>query len=583
MGDSMKKKLNYKKLYRNLQRTWQYVKKYKINLFIYLFISLILSLFGILVPYLTSKVIIYLTDEKFNLLILISFLILITGVLRSILNLISERVYTLVFEKITLNIRIDIIKEIFTISSSEFDKNSSGAFLDRISRDCNRLSRIFEDISLSLIDIFTNIGILIVIFSISKLMFIFIIISFVAIFIIEKVRIKQRHENRKQMIKIYEETTGLNNEFMRGIRDIKALNVEDSFTEMLEKKLYDNYNKEYELMNITRKYGIIGSAISSMFQFVFIILGVIILENKLLTIDNFVLIYMYKDKASRLIFGITKLIQTIKDFNLSADRVFDIVDNNSFEKEKFGTQKLKNFTGNIELRNVNFAYTEEKQVLKDLCMNIPTNKTIAIVGKSGSGKSTIISLINKLYPVSDNSIFFDNVDINKLDKKSIRGNIALVTQNPYLFNLSIIDNFKLIKKNVTEKEIIEVCKLASIHDDIINLENGYNTIIGEGGVILSGGQRQRIAIARALLKKAKVIILDEATSALDNETQNNIKEAVDNIKGTQTIIVIAHRLSTVINSDIIYYLNKGKITASGTHNELLTNCKEYKKLYEKEI
>ena len=151
-----------------------------------------------------------------------------------------------------------------------------------------------------------------------------------------------------------------------------------------------------------------------------------------------------------------------------------------------------------------------------------------------------------------------------------------------MFNLSIIDNFKLVKNDATLSDIIEACKIASIHDDIIKLENGYDTIIGEGGVILSGGQRQRISIARALIKNAKVIIFDEATSALDNETQKSVKEAIDNIKGEQTIIIIAHRLSTVINSDIIYFLKNGRIISSGTHKELLRKCEDYKKLYKNE-
>jgi len=292
---------------------------------------------------------------------------------------------------------------------------------------------------------------------------------------------------------------------------------------------------------------------------------------------------MYKDRASSLIWNITRFIQELKDYNLSANRVFEIVESDEFTKEKFGLHSLKKFKGNIEFKDVSFSYNDEKNVLKNVNFMIPSNKTVAFVGKSGSGKTTIASLINKLYSVSDDSIYFDDIDINSLDKSSIRGNIGLVMQSPYLFNLSIFDNFKLVKEDVTLEEVIEVCKLASIHDDIMNMENGYDTIIGEGGVILSGGQRQRIAIARVLLKKPKVIIFDEATSALDNETQKNVKDAIDNIKGEQTIIIIAHRLSTVINSDIIFFMKNGRVIASGTHKQLLKNCEDYKKLYMHEM
>ena len=578
----MKKKIDFDNLFKNLGKTWTYVKKYKSNLFIYILISLIISGIGVLLPYLTSRLLIYLTGGKFNLLIIVSFLVLITEIFRKILSLISYKVYTLVFQRITLNIRLDIIREIFSLTTSEFDKNSSGVFIDRIVNDCNSLARIFESISRSLITIFTNIGVLVAVFFISKIMFLFIIVSFVLIYFIEKIRIKKRIKNRKEWLKIGEINTGISNEFIRGIRDVKSLHVEDGFVALVEKRLYEAYNKEYELVNMNNKYNLIGGLLDYILAFLFIVLGVFLLDKNMLTIDNFVVIYMYKDRANRLIWDISSFIESLKDYNLSANRVFEIVESEEFIKEKFGTHKLDNFKGSIEFKDVNFSYNGEKKVLKNLSFVIPANKTIALVGKSGSGKSTIASLINKLYHVSDDSIFFDDVDINFLDKESIRGNIALVTQNPYLFNLSIIDNFKLVKNDATLSDIIEACKIASIHDDIIKLENGYDTIIGEGGVILSGGQRQRISIARALIKNAKVIIFDEATSALDNETQKSVKEAIDNIKGEQTIIIIAHRLSTVINSDIIYFLKNGRIISSGTHKELLRKCEDYKKLYKNE-
>jgi len=579
----MRKKVDMDNFFKNLGKTWNYVKKYKFNLFIYILISLLISGIGVVVPYFTSKVIIYLTDEKFDLLILIAFLVFITEILRRVLRMISYKVYTLVFQRITLNIRVDIVREIFSLTTSEFDNNSSGVFLDRVGKDCASLSRIFESISNSLINIFTNVGVLFAVFFINKVMFLFILISFVVLYFVEKIRMKKWYENRKEFLKIGEINTGLSNEFIRGIRDVKGLHIEDGFCDLVEKKLFDAYYKEYELVSINNKYGFLGSFFDYLFNFLFIILGVYLLNKQSLSVDNFIVIFMYKDRASSLIWNITRFIQELKDYNLSANRVFEIVESDEFTKEKFGLHSLKKFKGNIEFKDVSFSYNDEKNVLKNVNFMIPSNKTVAFVGKSGSGKTTIASLINKLYSVSDDSIYFDDIDINSLDKSSIRGNIGLVMQSPYLFNLSIFDNFKLVKEDVTLEEVIEVCKLASIHDDIMNMENGYDTIIGEGGVILSGGQRQRIAIARVLLKKPKVIIFDEATSALDNETQKNVKDAIDNIKGEQTIIIIAHRLSTVINSDIIFFMKNGRVIASGTHKQLLKNCEDYKKLYMHEM
>ena len=188
-----------------------------------------------------------------------------------------------------------------------------------------------------------------------------------------------------------------------------------------------------------------------------------------------------------------------------------------------------------------------------------------------------------MYDITKGSITIDGVDIRDLDKDSIRGNITIVSQDPYIFNLSIRENLRLVKEDLNEDEMIQACKTACLHDFIINLPEGYDTIVGEGGVNLSGGQKQRLAIARALVQKTKIILFDEATSALDNETQSSIQQAINNMKNEYTILIIAHRLSTIINSDKILFLNDGKIEAEGTHKQLLKTNKDYKRLYESEL
>ena len=237
----------------------------------------------------------------------------------------------------------------------------------------------------------------------------------------------------------------------------------------------------------------------------------------------------------------------------------------------------------FEFKNVKFGYNEDNVILNDVSFKVKSRETVGFVGKSGAGKSTIFSLLCKMYDVDSGSITIDGVNINKLDKSSIRDNITIINQNPYIFNLSIRDNLKLVKENLTDDEMFEACKLACLDEYINSLPDGYDTIIGEGGVNLSGGQRQRLAIARALVQKTEIILFDEATSALDNETQEEIQDAIKNLKNDYTILIIAHRLSTIINCDRIVVLNDGIIEDSGTHYELLERCSEYKKLYEKEI
>ena len=204
------------------------------------------------------------------------------------------------------------------------------------------------------------------------------------------------------------------------------------------------------------------------------------------------------------------------------------------------------------------------------------------MGRSGSGKTTVLNLISMLYRPSSGTVSLDGVNMRELDRETIRSNIAVVSQNPYLFHLSIRDNLRIVKPDLTEEEMRRICKVACIDEDIMNMAEGYDTVIGEGGANLSGGQRQRLAIARCLLKDFRILLLDEATSALDNVTQSRIREALSNVRKDRTVVMVAHRLSTIIDADRIIYIEDGRVLDEGTHNELILRCKPYRELYENE-
>lgn len=229
-----------------------------------------------------------------------------------------------------------------------------------------------------------------------------------------------------------------------------------------------------------------------------------------------------------------------------------------------------------------FEYNDNVSVLKKLNLKIKENETVAIVGKSGAGKTTLFSLMSYLYKPTKGKILIDGIDISKLDRGSIRDNISIITQNPYIFNFSIKENLLLTSPDATDDEIKNACKIASLDEFIETLPDGYDTVVGEGGVTLSGGQRQRLAIARALLMKTKIILFDEATSALDNDTQANIQESIKHMKGDFTIVIVAHRLSTIKDADRILVLDDGAIVQEGTHKQLMKSSTLYKNLYKKE-
>ena len=272
----------------------------------------------------------------------------------------------------------------------------------------------------------------------------------------------------------------------------------------------------------------------------------------------------------------------IKKFNLSATRIFEIFKSSKYEKETFGKEHLSKIDGNFEFKNVSFKY-DKKQVLNNINFNVKSNETVAFVGKSGAGKTTIFNLLCKMYDSYNGTITIDGIDIKNLDKDTIRGNITIVSQSPYIFNMSIRENLRLVKQDLTDEEMKQACKMACLDDYIEQLPQKYDTIVGEGGVTLSGGQKQRLAIARAFVQKTEIILLDEATSSLDNETQLKIQQAIDNLQKEYTILIIAHRLSTVRNADRILMLSEGKIIAEGNHSRLLKECKQYRDLYENEI
>ncbi len=577
-----KEKLNLKDALKNLKLTVQYIKPYKGLFILEIIITLISTVLGVIIPLLSAKTILYLTEGKLNILLVIATITLIFEVTTVIFQNLNNLIFTKIFEKINLSIQSNLIKEIFKLETEEFDKNNTGVFIQRLKVDAREISTIFTSLNTSIFSAISSIGVLITIFILNKIMFLFLIFGMICNFIIKEQRVIKLTNIRKKYKEIDETTTGIVNEFIRGIRDIKVLNCKDNSIEQITDNINKSIDNKIESAKISFRFNVWADNFYAIFKFLFIALGCFLVNINNLTIENFVIIYMYKNDSLYLINEIIRIIDSLEDFNISASRVFEFINSQKYKKEHYGNVHIKEFKGSITFNNVNFSYNPKNKVLKNMNFKINPNETIGFVGKSGAGKTTVLSLINKMYNVNDNMIFLDNYDINTLDESSITSNITLVTQNPYIFNMSIKDNLKIVSKKASLSKIKEVCKIACIHDFIMSLPDKYDTKIGEGGVALSGGQRQRIAIARALLRNTKIILFDEATSALDNETQNLIQKSINNMKGDYTILIVAHRLSTIINADRILFLDDGKVKDEGTHKELLKKNKDYKYLYDME-
>lgn len=566
----------------NVKRTWKYIKEAKLNLIGYGIVSIIEAIISAIIPLLAAKVILNITNGIINQLILSAIVVFIIELILYVMIYFKGFFYQKIYQKTLIAIQKSLTKEILNLEVQEIDKNSSGLFINRLNKDTQDIAGLFMEYAYWLSYIITNVGVLVTIFILNKYLFIYAVITSLIVYFINRKSLAKQYEVQRKLKTIEENKTGLTSELVRGIRDIKILNASRSILKQAYNKIEDATNEQVHIMNIRRLYNYIESNIRALTDLGLILVGCLLYNKSLLSIPNFVIIYNYQAKVKNLLVGIVKIAEYNKKFSIAANRVYEVIENDKFAKEQFGNIKKDKLEGSIKFVDVSFSYDTE-EILKKMSFTIKPNEKIAFVGKSGAGKSTIFNLITHLYQVSSGKILLDDININDLDCNTIRNNMSIITQNPYIFNFSIKDNLLLAKEDATLKEIRKACRLACIDDYIMSLPDKYDTPLGENGIILSGGQKQRIAIARALLMQTEIILFDEATSALDNETQEQIQKAIDNLKGEYTILIIAHRLSTVIDADKIFVIDDGKIIDSGTHQELLKKCEFYKNLYSKDL
>ena len=567
----------------NIKKVWKYSSKQKRKIILYYTCQIIDMINGIIGPIVSAIIISHLTNKAYYQIIIMAFVIFFIDSLYSLCIYFERILANYIFRESVSNLEIELGKEILKLDSKSIDDNSSGTFISRVTKDTSQLADIFNTLGPNLSQILKNVGIFIAVFIVNKTCFIFLAVSTTITFLLDKKRVKIKNKNDKKVRKKDEQATGFIGEMIRGVRDIKMLNSENSFINKLQRKIFDANDERYNTLKEDRIWQYFTNVTRDLTALGIIIILVYLISKDKITPTIALVIYYYSGNTSYVTYSISQLLDSITDFNVSCSRVFSLLDNKEFKKEKFGKKHINEIKGNFEFQNVTFSYKNNEKVLNNLSFKIKANETVAFVGKSGAGKTTIFNLLCMMYPNYKGKITIDGIDIKELDKDSIRGNITIISQNPYIFNLSIKENLQLVKENVTDEEIKEACRLACLDTFIDSLKDKYDTIVGEGGINLSGGQKQRLAIARALIQKTEIILFDEATSALDNETQEHIKKAIDNMKNEYTILIIAHRLSTIINSDRILFLNEGKIEAEGTHKELLKKCPEYKQLYESEI
>lgn len=509
---------------------------------------------------------------------------LILSIIVNIISYFQSYIFASLNQNIIFDLKNDLYEAMLDLPVKAYDDINSGELMSRLHGDAGEVANAITGTLINTVeDMIRLISIGVAVFAISVKLALIVVITFpISFYIFNKYGKKIRAGN-KELSHINDKYYSESGQVIWGIREIKSLGIKknklDSFIHLSQR-----LNKMIVSVTVLNaKSQAFSNTISSSAQMIIALIGGISVINGTLDIKYFIAFNSYSGQFSNSILNISRLNLNLQQVMNSLDRIFLLMDGLAYNAEEFGEKIIEDITGNIKFENVFFNYDNDSNVLDNVTIDIKPKGKTAIVGSSGSGKTTIFNLILKFYNPSKGHILIDNIDINEIREEDLRKHISVVRQEPVLFRMSIKENLLLAYEDASQEEIENACKRAFIHDYIETLPEKYNSVIGENGINLSGGQRQRIAIARALLKKSKIILFDEATSSLDNESQFYIKKAIDTIAEDCTVVIIAHRLSTIIEADVIYVMDKGKIAGYGNHHSLMCTNRIYKKLYTTEV
>lgn len=542
------------------------------------------GLTGIFTGYLNGAAVEAITNSNINLAIMYLIMYFFIGVLiGTLLSGLANSMLLKIESKLTRTLGFNTYKKALNLPAIAFEEMSSGEIINRITNDADSLSFTFGKMINMISSIVTALVILVYVFFNSWIVGLILIVFLIILyFIIKKYTplLKDAHKERKTT---QDSFTSLANESIRGIREIKTLGIKEQLINNAKKSIDNIFKVSKKEIDLETRFNIVISLLKEVLEVGVFIICIILLYYKQITLTFFIAMTYYIYRYMWFIECLNDFTETYQKVSVSLDRVNEILENQKFNDVVFGNTNINNMKGIIKFKDVSFSYPNEEKVLDDFNLIIEPNKKIAIVGASGQGKSTLFNLITRLFDANAGTISIDDVNILDISEECLRKNVSIIRQEPFIFNRTILENFKIIDENIKLKDVKKYVKEAYLDEYIESLPKKYDTLLGEGGVNLSGGQKQRLAIARTLAKNSKIILFDEATSALDNNSQEFIKKSIDNLVKNHTVVIVAHRLSTIIDADVIYVIDKGRVIASGTHNQLLTSCDYYKNLYKSEM
>ena len=484
--------------------------------------------------------------------------------------------------RITNDVKFDLFKRLVHMHPQFFDENSSGIIISRYMNDPSTASAgIVDNIKIITTSFFGALGLVaVMLYSSWKLAIIGVLVLCVAFLPVALIRKKIKSASNKTMVIGGNITTNIN-ETYSGNKVMAAYGLQDKMYSYFEKQTWDGYNVGMSLYKRSGWMSPLMYLIASCGIATVLGVGTYLINSGQMTAGSFAsfvtsLLLLYKPVKT-----LGNTLTGIQNIFVAMGRVFELFDLEPEIKDAPNARELSGINESIKFENVYFEYTENQPVLKNLNLTVAKNETLAIVGNSGGGKSTLVNLIPRFYDIKSGHIKFDNVDIREYTIDSLRRNISMVFQDNFLYSGTIRENIMMGNFNATEEDLLQAITSAHLQDTIKELPEGLDTMLGERGLTLSGGQRQRVAIARAMLRNAPIVILDEATSALDNESEAIVQKAMDNLMKDRTVFIIAHRLSTIKNADRIAVINEGELVELGTHEELMNiEDGQYKALYE---
>ena len=562
---------------------WKLIKEEKVKLIIASSLILLAGMSEIATGYLNGAAVESITNLALKnaviyLLIYLGIELLSHAIIENYAGAMLEKIES----KLTRKLGYYTYKKALDMPSYAYEEKTSGEVINRITTDADSLSFAFGHLLSAISSLIGSLVVIVYIFMNSWIVGLEIVtFVFLLFLIIKKYNpiLKQAHKERKEKQDLF---TSLVTESIRGIREIKTLGIKNSLLTDMAEIIKTIFQKSKNEIDVRKGFTLLTRILKGFLEVGVFITCVILIYYKQITLTFFISMTYYVYRYMWLIENFNNLTQTYQKLVVSLGRVNEILENRLYEDEKFGEKEINKNKGLIEFKNVTFGYPNEEITLKNFNLTIEPNKKVAIVGKSGQGKSTLFNLITRIFDPIEGEVLLDGVNIKELSEKSLRKNISIIRQEPFIFNRTIKENFKLIDPKLPLVTIRKYTKLAYLDDYIMSLPKKYDTLLGESGVNLSGGQKQRLSIARTLAKESKVILFDEATSALDNASQEYVKRAIDNLAKSHTVVIVAHRLSTIMDADIIHIVDKGQIVASGTHDELLKTNEIYKNLYETE-